>query len=116
MFGSTRLPRLDDELRALVGTRDRLRLERLAEDLRHRSMAVSHSRRGWSAERLTLVLDGGVRLRLKLFWRPTAAPAALLAIAWNDDVGWMFRLRSTSGDNDVLYAWSVRVDVPSSGS
>ena len=62
-------------------------------------------------DRLTLWLDSGDVLRLRLFWPIRCrAVAALRAIAWDDSVGWVADVRTASGDAERVYAWRAQLD------
>jgi hypothetical protein len=105
-----------DELEALArsypGLVQRLRLEDLGRKVRGKNaLAVAESRRGLMGDRLTLWLDRGDVLSLRLY-RPIRARgvAALRSIEWNDDVGWVIDLRTTAGKTERVYAWLAQVE------
>ncbi|MCU1359254.1 MAG: hypothetical protein JWN99_543 [Ilumatobacteraceae bacterium] len=89
----------------------RVRLEGLSERLAKSAtgLAVSHSTGGFSGNRVTLHLDAGVVLRLKLFWPVKSGIAALLHIGWDRSVGWVIDVRTAAGDRKRLYAWHAQV-------
>ena len=98
---------LDALTRTYSGLVDQLRIEALGRRLRRTNgLAIAESNRGFFGDRLTMTLDGGDILRLRLFWPlRDRAVAALVAIFWNDEVGWVVDLRTTSGEPVRLYAW-----------
>jgi len=104
-----------DELEALArhypGLIHQLRVEDLDRRARKTDgLAIADSRPGLCGDRLTLWLDTGDVLRLRLFWPiRSRAPAALRSIVWNDRVGWVVDLRASSGDSERIYAWRAQV-------
>ncbi len=105
-----------DELQALArhypGLIHQLRVEDLDRRVRKTAgLAIADSRRGLCGDRLTLWLDTGDILRLRLFWPiRNCALAALTSIVWNERVGWVIHLRTASGDSERVYAWRATVE------
>jgi hypothetical protein len=97
------------ELGRQEAVRQRFRIDQLARIVGDRPLAVAQCTRGRFGDRLTLWLDGGSRLRLRLFWPCPDALAALTGIAWNDEIGWAVAGRKCDGRPIVLYAWDVKV-------
>jgi hypothetical protein len=48
-------------------------------------------------------------LQLRLFWPIRVGIAALCAVFWHDDIGWIVDVRTASGEPRRLYAWQARV-------
>ncbi len=87
-----------------------LRLERLAERLRHGPLAVQESMAGFCGDRFTLWLDSGERLRLKLLWPRHITVAALCSIRWDDSSGWIVIVRTSAGEGVVLYCYVATLE------
>jgi hypothetical protein len=91
---------------ALDGTRNQLRLERLAARLRSRGpLAVRDTivrRRG---DRVALYLDDDSVLSMRMFWPRPQIVAALLSVRYTRRVGWVVDVRTTAGERVVDYAW-----------
>jgi hypothetical protein len=115
MFGSQRLDRLDHELRHEDGVRQRFRIAQLVRVVDAGPIAVAHCSHGRFRERLTLWLDPGGVLRLRLFWPCPQTVAALTRISWDDEIGWAVGVRLTDGRSTVVYAWDARVDPAPAG-
>jgi len=104
-----------DELEALArhypGLIHQLRVEDLGRRVRKTNgLAIADSRRGLCGDRLTMWLDSGDVLRLRLFWPiRSRAVAALRAIAWDDRVGWVADVRTASGETERVYAWRAEL-------
>ena len=105
-----------DELQALArhypGLIQQVRVEDLDRRVRRTNgLAVADSRRGMCGDRLTLWLDTGDVLRLRLFWPiRSRAVAALRSVMWDQRVGWVVELRTASGDNERVFAWRAQVE------
>lgn len=96
--------------RELDGMAHRVRLELLDERLRElRSLAVAHCTRGWFGDRVTMWLDDGSLMKLKLFWPVSRPLAAVLSVRFDARVGWLVSARTTSGERVVLCAWLARL-------
>jgi hypothetical protein len=106
----------DMEFRALerehAGVVHQLRLEHLSRRLDRGPIAVQHTRCGFCGQRVTLELDSGQQLVLKLLWPQGITAAALCSIRWEDNLGWLVVVRATSGDRVLLKAWRAEVHPP----
>ena len=104
-----------DELDALArhypGLIQQLRVEDLGRRVRRTDgLAIADCRRGLCGDRLTMWLDNGDVLRLRLFWPiRSRAIAALKSIFWDDNVGWIADVRTSAGDNERVYAWRAEL-------
>jgi hypothetical protein len=98
--------------RCYPGLIHQLRVEDLGRRVRGTSgMAVAESRRGMCGDRLTMWLDGGDVLRLRLFWPIRGrGVAALRSIAWQERVGWVADVRTTAGELERVFAWRAQLD------
>ena len=109
----------DTEFRVLerqnVGVVHQFRLEHLSRRLDRGAIAVQHTRCGFCGDWVTLELDDGQSLVLKLL-RPLriTAAAALCSIRWDDPIGWMVVTRTSSGDRVLLKAWRAELHPPTS--
>lgn len=93
------------------GMVNELRLERLGRQLRSGApLAIRDSRCGFCGDRLTLWLDNGAVLRVKLFWPQRTPLAALASLQWNDSVGWVIGARTSSGTDVKCYGWRASLD------
>ena len=118
MLGQRR-PETDERLewnaleREHEGLMHQVRLEALGRRL-HRvaSMAVTHSTRGWCGDRVSMWLDDGSVLHVRLFYSVHGAIAALCGVGWSDDVGWVVDVRTADGAARRLYAWHARLEFP----
>jgi hypothetical protein len=101
---------LDDEWREVDHAEDgmvnQLRLERLGRQLLSGTpIAIRDSRCGLSGDRLTLWLDNGAVLRMKLFWARRMPLATIGYLQWHDGVGWVMGARTTAGEQIKCYGW-----------
>jgi hypothetical protein len=104
----------DLELKALerkyAGVVHQARVEALGHRLDSmRGMAVTNCSRGMCGDRVAMWLDNGMLLQLRLFWPIRVGVAALCAVAWHDDIGWVVDVRTSSGEPRRLYAWQAKV-------
>jgi hypothetical protein len=93
---------IDDELRSLTLT---YQLDQLGRSLEHGALAVRTTRYQRGGQRLTLHLDDGTALVLRLYRSRRTPIAALLSLHGDERVGWVAVARSTTGDELTLYAW-----------
>jgi hypothetical protein len=94
------------DLAVLEGTRNQLRLERLAAWLRERGpLAVRDTVVRRHGDRVALYLDDDSVLRLKMFWPRPQIVAALMSVRWARRIGWVVVVRTTAGEEIVDYAW-----------
>jgi hypothetical protein len=111
--GSGRAPRprgLRADHPSLDGTRNELRIERLAGRLRAEGPLPVES--AWvrgGGHRVGLVLAGGAVLRLRLFWACKVEVTELESIRWDDRIGWVVVVRTASGPR-VAYAWLASLE------
>jgi hypothetical protein len=103
----------ETELRGYDGLRHQVRIEHLARTLTERTVAVAHCANAAVADRTTLWLDDGAVLRLRLYRANRAVVAALVAIVWDDDVGWIVHARGADGASVRLIAWQAELVPPS---
>lgn len=118
MLGQRR-PETDERLewaaleREHEGLMHQVRLEGLGTRLqRVASMAVTHCTRGLCGDRVSMWLDDGSKLRVRLFYSVHGTVAALCGVVWRDDIGWVVDVRTTNGEARRLYAWYARLDFP----
>ena len=107
---------LDIEMRALereqAGVVHKFRLDHLAMRLQSGPLAVQDTVCGFSADRLAMLLDGGDTLVVRLLSRCRITVAALCAIRWEDRLGWLIVVRTSTGDRILLKAWRAEVHLP----
>jgi hypothetical protein len=93
-------------LAELEGTRNQLRMERLAERLRERGpLAVRDTVVRGHGHRVRLELDDGSVLALRMFWPRPQSVAALVSVRWDERIGWVVAVRTTTGEQMIDYAW-----------
>ena len=71
--------------------------------------AVRESRCGFCGDRLSILLDNGAMVKMKLLWPRRERLAALISLRWRKGVGWVLRARSTAGDVITCYGWTATV-------
>ncbi len=107
---------LDTEMRALereqAGVVHKFRIDHLASRLERGALAVRDTVCGFSADRLTMELDGGQVLAVRLLRRRRVTAAALCSIQWDDQVGWLIVVRASTGEHVVLKAWRAELHMP----
>ena len=107
---------LDIEMRALereqAGVVHKFRLEHLAVRLQRGPLAVQDTVCGFSADRLVMLLDGGETLVVRLLSRCRTTAAALCSIRWEDRLGWLIVVRTSTGDRILLKAWRAELHLP----
>ena len=107
---------LDIEMRALereqAGVVHKFRLEHLAVRLQRGPLAVQDTVCGFSADRLVMLLDGGETLVVRLLSRCRTTAAALCSIRWEDQLGWLIVVRTSTGDRILLKAWRAELHLP----
>jgi hypothetical protein len=92
---------------------ERMRLDRLAVRLEERGpLAVRESTIRRGGTRLQLELDDGSTLWLRLFYPRRQAVAALIGVRWEEQIGWIVTVRTTSGERRDDYAWLAELDPP----
>ncbi len=108
---------LDTEMRVLereqAGVVHKFRIDHLATRLERGPLAVQDTICGFSADRVTMELDGGQLLVARLLWRRRLTVAALCSIHWDDQVGWLIVVRSSTGERVLLKAWRAELHIPS---
>jgi hypothetical protein len=107
---------LDLEMRALerehAGAVHKFRLDHLAERLQAGPLAVQDTVCGFSADRLAMLLDGGETLVVRLLSRCRITVAALCSVRWEDRLGWLIVVRTSTGDRILLKAWRAELHLP----
>ncbi|HEX3090730.1 MAG TPA: hypothetical protein VHQ23_18905 [Ilumatobacteraceae bacterium] len=103
---------MDALARSYPGLIHQLRMEDLGRRVRKTNgLAIAESRRGFCGDRLTMWLDSGDVLRLRLFWPiRSRALAALGSIVWDDRVGWIVEVRTSSGEVERVFAWRAQLE------
>jgi len=105
---------VDDELDVLKrkyrGLVQQFWLERLGMILDGASaIAVRESHFGLCGDRLSIVLDNGATIKMKLLWPHRERLAALISLHWRNGVGWVLRGRSTAGETITCYGWDASI-------
>jgi hypothetical protein len=105
---------IDIELAALTriyrGVVEKFWLERLGAVLDEvPATAVRESRCGFCGDRLSILLDNGAMVKMKLLWPNRERLAALISLRWRNGVGWVLRARSTAGEAITYYGWTATV-------
>ena len=107
---------LDIEMRALereqAGVVHKFRLDHLATRLERGPIAVQDTLCGFSADRVTMELDDGHVLVVRLLRRRRITVAALCSIRWDDRVGWLIVVRASTGEHVLLKAWRADLHLP----
>jgi hypothetical protein len=107
---------LDIEMRLLereqAGVVHKFRLDHLARRLDRGPIAIQDTLCGFSADRITMELDDGHLLAVRLLARCRVTIAALCSIHWDDRVGWLIVVRASSGDRLLLKAWRAELHLP----
>lgn len=94
----------------LDGLTHQVRIERLASRLTEQGpMSVSDTVAWRGGTRLALHLDDASVLRLRLFWPRCGAVAAVEAVRFDDDIGWVLVVRTAAGERRVDYAWLAEI-------
>lgn len=106
----------DMEIRALerehAGVVHQFHIEHLGRRLDRGPIAVQHTRCSFCGHRVTLQLDSGQLLALKLLWPRVITAAALCSIRWENALGWLVVVRASSGDRVLLKAWRAELHPP----